>query len=39
MRTFGEAGTVRTGNDGKVGDRGVTTMMVGYADKQEGNCY
>ena len=39
MRTFGEAGTVRTGKDGKVGDRGVTMMMVGYADNHEGNCY
>ena len=24
LRTFGEAGTVRTGNDGKVVNRGVT---------------
>ena len=39
MRTFGEAGTVRTGKDGKVNNRGVTMMMVGYADKHEGNCY
>jgi len=39
MRIFGEAGTVRTGKDGKVGDRGVTMMMVGYADNHEGNCY
>ena len=37
MRTFGEAGTVRTGKDGKVGNRGVTMMMVGYADNHEGN--
>ena len=39
MRTFGKAGTVRTGKDGKVGDRGVTMMFVGYADNHEGNCY
>ena len=39
MTTFGEDGTVRTGKDGKVGDRGVTMMMVGYADNHEGNCY
>ena len=38
MRTFGEAGTVRTGKDGKVGDCGVTMMMMGYADNHEGNC-
>ena len=38
MRTFGKAGTVRTGKDGKIGDRGVTMMMVGYADDHEGNC-
>ena len=39
MRTFGEAGIVRKGKDGKVGNHGVTMMMVGYADKHEGNCY
>ena len=39
MRTFGKAGTVRTGEYGKVGDRGVTMMMVGYADNHEGNCF
>ena len=39
MRTSGEASTVRTGKDDKVGDRGVTMMMVGYADNHEGNCY
>ena len=38
MRTFGEAGTVRTGKDGKVGNLGVTMMMVGYAYNHEGNC-
>ena len=38
-KTFGKAGTVRTGKDGKVVDHGVTIMMVGYADHHEGNCY
>ena len=38
MRTFGKAGTIRTGTVGKVGNRGVTMMMVGYADNHEGNC-
>ena len=39
MKTFGKAGTIRTGKDGKVGDSGVTLMIVGYADNHEGNCY
>ena len=39
MRTFGKAGTVRTGTYGKVGNHGVTMMMVGYADSHKGNCY
>ena len=39
MRTSGETGTVRTGKDGKVGNCGVTMMLVGYADNHEGNCY
>ena len=39
MRTFGKVGTVRTGKDGKVGNHGVTMMMVGYTDDHEGNCY
>jgi len=39
MRIFGKAGTVRTGKCCKVGNLGVTIMMVGYADTHEGNCY
>ena len=39
LRTFGEAGTVTTGKDGKVGTRGVTMIFVGYADKHGGDCY
>ena len=38
MRTSGEAGIVRTGKYCKVGNHGVTMMMVGYADNHEGNC-
>ena len=37
-RTFGEAGTVRIGKDGKVGNLGVTMMTVGSANNREGNC-
>ncbi len=37
--TFGEAGIVRKMKDGKVGDRGITTMFVGYAQEHAGNCY
>ena len=29
MKIVGEAGTLRKGKDGKVGNRGVTMMMVG----------
>ena len=39
LKTFGEAGTVTTGKDGKVGNRGVTMIFVGYADKHGGDCY
>ena len=39
LRTWGEAGTVKTGKDGKVGDHGVTCMFVGYADNHSGDCY
>jgi hypothetical protein len=39
LRTFGEAGIVKNGKDGKVGDRGITMMLVGYADEHAGNCY
>ncbi len=31
LRTFGEAGIVRIMKDGKVGDRGITLIFVGYA--------
>ena len=39
MRFFGEAGSVRTGKDGNVSNRGVAMISVGYADNHEGNCY
>ncbi len=39
LRTFGEAGIVKNRKDGKVGDRGITMVLVGYADEHAGNCY
>ena len=39
LRTFGEAGTVKDKKDGKVGDRGITMVFVGYANSHAGNCY
>ena len=39
LRTFGEAGIVKNGKDGKVGNRGITMVFVGYADEHAGNCY
>jgi hypothetical protein len=39
LRTFCEAGIVRQKKGGKVGDRGITMMFVGYAQEHAGNCY
>ena len=39
LRTFGEAGIVKNGKDGKVGDRRIAMVFVGYADEHTGNCY
>jgi hypothetical protein len=39
MRTVDKAGTVRTGNNGNVGNHGGIMVFLGYADKHEGNCY
>ncbi len=39
LRTFGEAGIVKDKKDGKVGDRRITMMFVGYANSHAGNCY
>jgi hypothetical protein len=34
LRVWGEAGVVTEGKNGKTGDRGVTMMFVGYADRE-----
>jgi hypothetical protein len=39
IRTFGEAGIVKNMKDGKVDDRGITMMFVGYSSAHAGNCY
>jgi hypothetical protein len=39
LRTFGEAGIVKDKKDGKVSDRGITMMFVGYANSHAGYCY
>ncbi len=37
--TFGEAGTVKEGKQGKVLDRGETIMFMGYNQNHGINCY
>ena len=39
LHKWGEAGTVKTGKDGKIGDRGVTCIFIGYANNHEGNVF
>ncbi len=39
MHSFGEAGVVKIGKNGKLGDRGVTCIFVNYADKHLSVCY
>ncbi len=39
LQTFGEAGTVKEEKKGKVLDRGVTMMFVGYYNYHRGNRY
>jgi hypothetical protein len=39
LGTFGEARIVKGNKDGKVGNREITMMFVGYADSHAGNCY
>jgi hypothetical protein len=39
LRTWGEAGIIKTGKDGKTGDRGVTGIFIGYASNHKGGCY
>jgi hypothetical protein len=36
---WGEAGIIKTGKDGKIGDQEITGMFMGYASNHEGNCY
>ena len=37
--TFGKAGTVKDGKRGKVLDRGVTMMFIGYAEESAADSY
>ena len=39
LRTWGEAGRVKTGKDEKFGNPGVTCMFVGYAYNHSEDCY
>ncbi len=39
LRSFGEAGVVEIGKDGKLGDYKVTCIFVNYADKHLSECY
>ena len=39
LQTWGEAGTVKTGKDRKLGDRGVTMIFVGFANKHGPDMY
>jgi hypothetical protein len=39
LQTFGEGCTVKEKKKGKVLDRGVTIMFVGYTNYHSGNCY
>ncbi len=39
LRTWGEAGIIKTSKDGKIGDQEVTGMFVGYASNHKGDCY
>ena len=38
LRTFGEAGVVKEGKDGKTGDRGQDMIFVGYAIDRGSDC-
>jgi hypothetical protein len=37
--TWGEAGIIKTGKDGKIGDQGIRGMFMGYTSNHEGDCY
>ena len=39
MQTWGEAGVVKEGKDGKTGNRGINMMFVGYPLNQEEDSY
>jgi hypothetical protein len=39
LRTWGEAGIIKTGKDRKTRNRGVMGMFMGYASNYEGDCY
>ncbi len=39
LRTFSEAGIVKDKKYGKVGNRGITMLFVGYTDGRAGICY
>ncbi len=39
LHSFGKAGVVKIGKDGKLGDRGITCIFVNYADKHSSDCY
>ena len=39
IRTFGEAGVVKQGKNGKLGDRGTPMVFVGYANNHSHDCY
>jgi hypothetical protein len=39
LRTWGEVGIIKTGKDGKTGDREFTGMFVGYPSNHKGGCY
>jgi hypothetical protein len=39
LHTWGEAGIIKTGKEGKIRGRGIRGMFVGYASNHKGNCY
>ena len=39
LKTFGEAGIVKIGKDGKIGKYGAPSMFVGYTCNQIGDFY
>ncbi len=39
LRSFGEAGVVKIGKNGKLGDRRITCIFVNYAEKHSSDCY